>query len=84
MTPHGEWFNEMVAGSHGYVCTGDDTQHDIKHTESVPLTIPNGKKKNLHDVLHVSSITKNLLCAGQMVEQNLQVRFNKDGCLIEE
>ena len=73
MMPHGEWFDEMVACSHGYACTGewfdemlacshgyvytgDDTQHDIKHTRIVPLTMPNGKKKNLHDVLHVPSI----------------------------
>lgn len=61
MTSHGEWFDEMVVGSHGHVCTGDDTQHDIRYIGIIPFTMPNGKKKNLHDVLHVPSITKNLL-----------------------
>lgn len=79
MTPHGEWFEEMNPGTHGYVCTGDDTQHDITHTGVVPLVMHDGQTKKLKEVLHVPSITKNLLSVGQMAEQNLQVRFNKHG-----
>ena len=35
-------------------------------------------------VLHVPKITKNLVSIGQMVEPGLQVRFNLDGCFIED
>ena len=42
------------------------------------------KVNYLADVLHVPKITKNLVFVGQMVEQGLQVRFNRDGCFVEE
>ena len=62
---------------------GDDTQHSITHTGSVPLRMHDGRIKNMSDVLCVpSSISKNLASVGQMVEQGLQVRFNKHGCFI--
>ena len=35
------------------------------------------------NILHVPSITKNLISVGQIVEQGMQVRFNNDGCFIE-
>ena len=37
----------------------------------------------LDNVLHVPTITKNLISVGQIVEQGMQVRFNNDGCFIE-
>ena len=85
MTGHGEWFREMQNLERpGYVETGDDTAHPIKHTCDVPLTMQDGKVKYLADVLHVPTITKNLVSVGQMVEQNLQVRFTPAGLFIEE
>jgi hypothetical protein len=38
----------------------------------------------LKDVLHVPTITKKLVSVGQMVEQNLQVTFNPNGCFVED
>ena len=85
MTGHGEWFRDMQDLERpGYVETGDDTSHPIKHTGNVPLTLQDGKVKYLADVLHVPSITKNLISVGQMVEQNLQVRFTPEGLFVEE
>ena len=85
MTGHGEWFRDMQDLERpGYVETGDDTSHPIKHTGNVPLTLQDGKVKYLADVLHVPSITKNLISVGQMVEQNLQVRFTPAGLFVEE
>ena len=48
----------------GYVETGDDTAHLIKHTGDVSLTMQDGKVKYLADVLHVPTITKNLVSIG--------------------
>ena len=40
MTGHGEWFKEMQnLERSGYVETGDDTTHPIRHTGDVPLTM---------------------------------------------
>ena len=35
-------------------------------------------------VLHVSTITKNLVLVRQIVDQGMQVRFTHLGCFIEE
>ena len=35
-------------------------------------------------VLHVPTITKNLVTVGQIVDQGMQVRFTHLGCFIEE
>ena len=84
MTCHHTWFSEMKEPSKpGYVETGDDTMHPIQHVGNVPLTTDDGRNKYLADVLHVPTITKNLVSVGQMVEQGLQVRFNEDGCFVE-
>jgi hypothetical protein len=43
-----------------------------------------GQTKYLKDVLHVPTITKKLVFVGQMVEQGLQVKFNPNGCFVED
>ena len=69
MTHRNEWFKEMqIVEKLGYVEIGDDTTHAYAHTGNVPLTMHDGKVKYLADVLHVPSITKNLVLVGQMVE----------------
>ena len=85
MTSHGEWFKSMHDPKKpGFVERGDDSKHSIAYIGDVPLNVNDGKVKYLADVLHVSKITKNLVFVGQMVEQGLQVRFNCDGCFVEE
>ena len=66
---HGEWFKEMkTIEKPSYIENREDTTHDISHLSNVPLTMHDGKVKYLVDVLHVLSITKNLVSIGQMVE----------------
>ena len=82
MTHHKNWFNELhVPEQPGYVETGDDTVHPIEHVGNVPLAMHDGKPKYMADVLHVPTITKNLVSVGQMVEQGLQVKFNSNALL---
>ena len=84
MTSHGNWFKELDAiRTLGYVETGDDTVHPIEHMGRVPLVMQNGKVKHLEDVLHVPTITKNLVSVGQMVDQGLQVKFSH-GVFVED
>ena len=72
MTCHHTWFSEMKELSKpSYVETGDDMMHSIQHVKNVPLTTNDGRNKYLADVLHVPTITKNLVSFGKMVEQGL-------------
>ncbi|MCO5554908.1 hypothetical protein L7F22_008446 [Adiantum nelumboides] len=85
MTYDKNWFHEMHEPQRiGYVEIGDDSTHPIEHVGKVSLCMPDGQKKHMTDVLHVPTITKNLVSVGQMVEQGLQVKFNKHGCFVED
>ncbi len=64
--------------------TSDDTTHPITQIGKGPLSMEDGQTKYLKDVLHVPTITKNLVSIGQMVEQGLQVTFNPNGCFVED
>ena len=84
MTNHGKWFSDVRnLEKLGYVEIGDDTAHPIAQVGKVPLAMQDGRIKYLSDVLHILNIIKNLVLVGQMVEQGLQVRFNRDGCFVE-
>ena len=85
MTHHKNWFNELhVPKKSGYVKTGDDTLHPIEHVGKVPLSMHDGKMKHMADMLHVPTITKNLVSVGQVVDQGLQVKFNKHGYFVKD
>ena len=58
--------------------------HPITQVGKVLLAMQDGRIKYLSNVLHILNITKDLVSLGQMVEQGLQVRFNLDGCFIED
>ena len=84
MTYHKEWFRELREPERpGYVKTGDDTTHPIWHINNVPFN-EKGKKTYIKNVLHVPTITKNLVSVGQMAEQGMQVRFDQEGCFIKK
>ena len=84
MTSHEEWFSYLEKPeSRRVVETGDDTPHTIEHVGEVPLSHVRQKGK-LMNVLHISTITKNLVSVGQIVDQGMQVRFTHLGCFIED
>ncbi len=69
MFGHGEWFRDTKdLKTPRFVETGDDTTHPITQIGEVPLSMQDGQTKYLKDVLHVPTITKNLVSIGQMVE----------------
>jgi len=72
MTSHGEWFKDTKdLKTLGFVQIGEDITHPITQIGKVLLSMQDGQTKYLKDVLHVSTITKNLVFVGQMVEQGL-------------
>ena len=84
MTCHKEWFSYLEKPMQpAVVATGDNTPHAIANVGEVPLSHV-GLKGKLMNVLHVLTITKNLVSVGQIVDQGMQVRFTHLGCFIEE
>ena len=75
MTSHKEWFSYLEKPEQPRVVEiGDDTLHPIVHVGEVPLNHV-GQKGKLMNVLHIPTITKNLVSVGQIVDQGMQVRF---------
>jgi hypothetical protein len=65
MTNHEEWFKDTKdLKTLGFVETDDDTTHPITQISKVPLSMQDGQTKYLKDVLHVPTITKNLVFIG--------------------
>ena len=66
---HKEWFSfSEKLEQPGVVETGNDTPHLIVHVGEVPLSHV-GQKGKLMNVLHIPTITKNLLSVGQIIDQ---------------
>ena len=73
MMRHEEWFSYPEKPEQpGVVKTGDDTPYTIEHVREVPLNLV-GQMGKLMNVLHVLTITKNLVSVGQFVDQGMQV-----------
>ena len=67
----------------GFMETGYDTVHAIEHIGDVHLSHV-GQGGCMQNVLHVSTITKNLVSVSQIIDHGMQVRFTHHGCFIEE
>ncbi len=79
MTSHGEWFRDTKdLKTPGFVETGDDTTHPITQVGKVPLSMQDGQTNYLKDVLHVPTITKNLVYVGYITINS--VICNHDVC----
>ena len=82
MTSHEEWFSDLRTPDRpGYMETGDDTTHTIRHICNVPLG--KGNNNEIKNVLHIPIITNNLVSVSPIMEQGMQVRFNNGDCFIE-
>ncbi len=85
MTNHGKWFEDIRdLKTPSFLETGDETIHPITQIGKVPLYMQDGQTKYLKDVLHVPTITNNVVLVGHMVEQGLQVIVNPNGCFVED
>ena len=84
MKSHKEWLSYLEKPEQpGVVATGDDPPHPIKNVGDVPLSHV-GVKGNLMNMLHIPTITKNLVSIGQIVDQGMQVQFTHLGCFIKQ
>ena len=84
MTNHKEWFSVLEKLKKLMVVeTKDDTPHPIEHIRDVPLSHV-GQNGIMRNILHVPTITKNLVSVSQIVDQRMQVRFTHHRCFIEE
>ena len=81
MTSHEEWFSYLQKLEQlGVVETGDDTPHPIEPVKDVPL-IHVGQKGRFMNVLHVPTITKNMMSVRQIVTKGCRSGSPTSGAL---
>ena len=85
MTCNKNWyanFKETHNGASIYL--GDDRTHQIKGYRDIPLTLPNGTIRHIHNVVYVPGIKKNLISMSTITDQNLKVEFFKNYFIVKD
>eukprot|EP00253_Pinus_taeda_P028028 PITA_28028 len=77
-----EFLEESACGSKIYL--GDDSGYEIKCCGDIPVKLPSGDIKHLKNVLYVPGIKKNLISVSMITDQDMQVQFFKNGCVIQD
>ena len=73
MMSHKEWFSYLEKLEQpGVVEIGDDTSHPMKHVSNIPLSHVR-QKGRLMNVLHVPTITNNLVSVRKIVDQGMHI-----------
>jgi hypothetical protein len=85
MTCNKKWytnFKETQNGANIYV--GDDRAHQIKGYRDIPVTFSNGIVRHIHNVVYVPGIKKKLIFMSTITDQNLNVEFFKNYCIVKD
>ena len=77
-----EFLEESACGSKIYL--GDDSGYEIKGCGDIPVKLPIGDIKHLKNVLYVPGIKKKLIFVSMITDQDMQVQFFKNGCVIKD
>ncbi|GFP82775.1 retrovirus-related pol polyprotein from transposon tnt 1-94 [Phtheirospermum japonicum] len=80
MTPHRQWFCEYEQYDGGDVMLGDDTAVQITGRGRVKLRMKDDTIKTLPNVMHIPSMSKNLLSVGTMADSGVNFSCDKDSC----
>ena len=71
-----EWFDEYHESTDAtHIYLGDNRSHKIQGYGVICVNLPNGQKKQIHNVLYVPGIKKNLISVSTISDQNLNVEF---------
>jgi hypothetical protein len=75
-------FKETQNGANIYL--GDDHAHQIKGYKEIPLTLPNGTIRHIHNVVYVLGINKKLISVSTITDHNLKVEFFNNYCIVKD
>ena len=74
MSCNRNWFDSYCETNDGAnIYLGDERSHQIKGYVDITVTLPNGSVKQIHNVMHVPSIKKNLIYVSTIADQDMKV-----------
>jgi hypothetical protein len=63
---------------------GDDRSHEIKGYGNLFVTLPTSEMKQIHNIMYVSGIKKNLIFVSTITDQDLKVESVKSRCVVKD
>ena len=85
MSCNKEWFDEYHENIDGtYVCLGDNRSLKVQGYGVIGVNLPNGQEKQIHNVMYVPDIKKNLIYVSTITDQDLKVEFVKSQCVVKD
>lgn len=84
MTPKKQWFISYKPFNPPMIIyTGDDAKHKAIGTGTIQFELKNGKLQNIHNVLHVPDLARNLLFVYKITTQCKSIEFFHDHYIIK-
>jgi hypothetical protein len=65
------------------VYLGDDTSHHIEREGDISIVVPNGQKKSITNVFHVSSLMKNICSIKKLYETKGEMIVKCGRCILK-
>ena len=63
---------------------GDNRSHKIQGYGKICVNLPNGQNREIHDVLYVPGIKKNLIFVSVITDKNMKVELMQYHCLVKD
>ena len=85
MTCSKEWYDkyyEKTDGTHIYL--GYDRSLKVQGYGIINVYLPNGQMRQIHNVMYVPDLKKNLIFVSTITDNHLKVEFGKLGCIVKD
>jgi hypothetical protein len=79
------WYDEYYENLDGiYIYLGDNKSHKVQGYGVIIVKLPDGQVKQIHNVMYVLAIKKNLISISTIVDNDLKVEFVKSMCVVKD
>jgi hypothetical protein len=85
MTCNKEWYDEYYEKTDGtHIYLGYNRSHKVQGYGVISVNLPNGELRQIHNVMYVPGIKKNLISVSNIIDNNLKVEFGKLRCVVKD
>jgi len=85
MTCNKEWYDKYYEKSDGtHIYLGDDRSLKVQGYGIINVYLPNGQMRQIHNVMYVPALKKNLISVSTITDNHLKVEFGKFGCIVKD
>ena len=85
MTCNKEWYDKYYEKSDGtHIYLGDDRSLKVQGYGIINVYLPNGQMRQIHNVMYVPALKKNLISVSTITDNHLKVEFGKLGCIVKD